>query len=89
MSKLSSVLGLALLCALLLAACGGDEKPTATGEATPAATEAAPSAAKAGCEKVAEPEPRAAPKLAKPKLKLDRSKTYVARVATSCGEFEY
>jgi peptidyl-prolyl cis-trans isomerase B (cyclophilin B) len=88
MSKLPAALGLALCCALLLIACGGDEKPAATGEATATATEAAPSAAEAGCKKVSEPKPGAAPKLAKPKLRLDRRKTYVARVVTSCGQFE-
>jgi cyclophilin family peptidyl-prolyl cis-trans isomerase len=88
MSRLPTAFGLALFFALLLAACGGDEKEAAAGKSAPVATEEAPSAAKAGCQKVAEPTPGTAEKLAKPKLKLDRRKTYVARVSTSCGEFE-
>ena len=88
MSRLPTALGLALCCALLLVACGDDEKPASAGKSAPVATEEAPTAEKAGCQKVAEPTPGAAEKLAKPKLKLDRRKTYVARVATSCGEFE-
>jgi peptidyl-prolyl cis-trans isomerase B (cyclophilin B) len=72
---------LLLACALLLAACGGDEKEKA---ATPEPTEAA---AAPGCEKV----PAAKPKdveVAKPTAELDKNKTYVARVLTNCGEFE-
>ena len=88
MSKFPIALGLALCCALLLVACGGDENEAPAGKAAPVATEEAPSAAKAGCQKVAEPAPGTAEKLAKPKLELDRGKTYVAKVATSCGEFE-
>jgi len=86
MRRLPLVLLLGLV--LALAACGGDDKeeaaapPEATSDATPAPAEAA------GCEKVSEPAPRKAEKLAKPKLELDAAKTYVARVLTSCGEFE-
>ena len=74
---------LLLLLALLtsvaaLAACGEDEKEPA--EATP--TEAA-----AGCEPVEPPKPKGEQKIAKPKLKLDPAKTYLAKVATSCGDF--
>jgi peptidyl-prolyl cis-trans isomerase B (cyclophilin B) len=72
---------LLLACALLLAACGGDDKEKA---ATPEPTEAA---AAPGCEKV----PAAKPKdveVTKPTAELDKSKTYVARVLTNCGEFE-
>ena len=74
---------LLLACALLLAACGGDDKEKA---ATPEPTEA-PAAAAAGCQKV----PAAKPKdveVAKPTAELDKDKTYVARVVTNCGEFE-
>jgi peptidyl-prolyl cis-trans isomerase B (cyclophilin B) len=72
---------LLLACALILTACGGDDKEKA---ATPEPTEAA---AAPGCEKV----PAAKPKdveVAKPTAELDKSKTYVARVLTNCGEFE-
>lgn len=94
MSRLPSLL-CAAACALLIAACGDDENdageretaktPTAT--ATPTGTPAATPAA-AECEKVKEPEPKAAGKLKKPKLVLDKAKTYVATVATSCGDFQ-
>ena len=74
---------LLLACALLLAACGGDDKEKA---ATPEPT-AAPAASAPGCEKV----PAAKPKdveVAKPTAELDKGKTYVARVLTNCGEFD-
>jgi len=77
----------ALLCACLLAvaACGGKDKESS---ATPTAT-ATDSAATAGdCQKVPAPKPRAEGNLAKPKQRLDSSKTYVAKVSTSCGDFE-
>ena len=86
MRRLPVVLLLGLVLALV--ACGGDDKeqaaapPEATSDATPAPAEAG------GCEKVSEPAPRKAEKLPKPKLELDAAKTYVARVLTSCGEFE-
>ena len=82
MRRLPLVLLLGLVLALF--ACGGDDEKTAepTSTAAPAAAE------KAGCEKVSEPAPRKAEKLAKPKLELDAAKTYVAQVLTSCGAFE-
>ena len=74
---------LLLACALLLAACGGDDKEKA---ATPEPTEA-PAAAAPGCAKVAAAKPKDV-EVAKPTAELDKGKTYVARVATNCGEFE-
>jgi peptidyl-prolyl cis-trans isomerase B (cyclophilin B) len=88
MSRLPIALGLALCCALLLAACGGGDKPAAEAEATPTATETAPPAEAAGCKKVAEPKPRGPDKLSRPTLVLDPKKTWIARVSTSCGEFD-
>jgi peptidyl-prolyl cis-trans isomerase B (cyclophilin B) len=88
MSRLLSALGLALCCALILAACGGDEKNAAAGKATPVATDTPPPAEAAGCRKVAEPKHGKAAKIAKPKLELDPKKTWIARVSTSCGEFD-
>jgi peptidyl-prolyl cis-trans isomerase B (cyclophilin B) len=88
MSRLPVALGLALCCALLLAACGGDDKAGGEAEATPTATEAAPPAEEAGCRKVAEPKPRAPDKLARPRLELDPKKTWIAHVSTSCGAFD-
>lgn len=72
-------------CALWLAACGGSgDKKSETEASTPP-----PSPAQAaGCEKVAQPKPKADAKLPRPKAKLDAGKTYVAEVVTSCGEFD-
>jgi len=78
--------------ALLFAACGDDSsseseatpEAAATEEATPAANESLPE----GCEDVAKPAPKDVGELKKPTEKLDKSKTYIATVATTCGEFE-
>ena len=88
MSRLFTAVALLLACALLLAACGGtDDKETAA-TATPTPTETPEPATAAGCEKASAPKPRKPPKLSKPTAELDPAKTYVARVLTSCGEFE-
>ena len=76
---------LLLACALFVAACG-DEKEKAASK--PAATETPEPAQAAGCEKVPAPKPGKAVKLPKPTLELKAGKTYVARVLTSCGEFD-
>ncbi len=73
---------LLLVCALLLAACGGGDKEQA---ASP--TETAAPAAATGCEKVPAAKPKDV-KVAKPTAKLEKGKTYVARVLTNCGEFD-
>ncbi len=88
MDRLLRLLCLPLLC-LLLAACGEDDeraaaKPTPTPAQTPADTGQAP----AECKKVSEPEPKEDGNLSRPKTELDPAKTYVATVATSCGDFE-
>ncbi len=71
--------------AIALGACGGSEKET---EATPTPRPAAAGAEKVGCRKVAAPEPKPQEtKAKKPRLELDASKTWLATVATSCGEF--
>jgi peptidyl-prolyl cis-trans isomerase B (cyclophilin B) len=79
------VLILCLACALLVAACGEDDDGGGETAATPAPTE---EAAPAGCEAAEAPEPKGEGKLAKPKATLDPAKTYVATVATNCGDFE-
>jgi cyclophilin family peptidyl-prolyl cis-trans isomerase len=82
MSRLVTLLA-ALAACLVLAACGDEEK------AEPTATPDAPSPAQAsGCEEVEAPAPKEDSALPKPKERLDRAKTYVATVATSCGDFE-
>jgi peptidyl-prolyl cis-trans isomerase B (cyclophilin B) len=77
---------LLLACALSLAACGGNNKEKAA--AKPAATDTPEPAQAAGCEKVPKPKGRPAVKLPKPTQVLKPGKTYVARVLTSCGEFD-
>jgi cyclophilin family peptidyl-prolyl cis-trans isomerase len=83
MSRLP-LLALLLVCVLGLAACGGgnSDEGKATPESTPAPAETA------GCEKVDAPAPKGEGKLAKPKEKLETGGTYVATVATSCGDFK-
>jgi peptidyl-prolyl cis-trans isomerase B (cyclophilin B) len=82
MSRLVTLLA-ALAACLVLAACGDEEK------AEPTPTRDAPSPAQAsGCEQVEAPAPKEDAGLPKPKERLDRAKTYVATVATSCGDFE-
>jgi peptidyl-prolyl cis-trans isomerase B (cyclophilin B) len=73
---------LLLLCAALVASCGGDDS---SGDSEAAAT---PSAAPAGCKPATQPKPKAEGKLPKPKAALDKSRTYVATVSTSCGDFQ-
>ena len=72
---------LLLVCALLLAACGGEKEKASSPTETPAP------AAETGCEKVPAAKPKNV-KVAKPTEKLKKGKTYVARVLTNCGEFE-
>jgi cyclophilin family peptidyl-prolyl cis-trans isomerase len=75
--------------ALVLAGCGSDEKPAAS--ETPAAAEAAAPAdafLPKGCEDVQKPAPKDVGTLKKPTEKLDKSKTYIATLATSCGDIE-
>jgi hypothetical protein len=82
MSRLPLPVALLLVCALLLAACGGDDK-----EQRELPTETPAPAAATGCEKVPAAKPKDV-KVAKPTAKLEKGKTYVARVLTNCGEFE-
>jgi peptidyl-prolyl cis-trans isomerase B (cyclophilin B) len=72
--------------ALALGACGGSDKKSES-EATPTATQAA-AAQDVGCRQVPAPKPdESKTKVKKPSLKLDPSKTWLAKVATSCGDF--
>jgi cyclophilin family peptidyl-prolyl cis-trans isomerase len=72
-------------CVLLVGACGGDDSDEQSASA-PAAT--ATPEGPVGCEKVEEPTPKGEGDLAKPKETLQAGKTYVATVATNCGDFE-
>jgi cyclophilin family peptidyl-prolyl cis-trans isomerase len=81
-------------CALALAACGDDSEGGASATSTPeaAATESATPAANEflpeGCEDVEKPAPKEAEGIEKPSEKLSKSKTYIATIATSCGDIE-
>lgn len=84
-----------LATSLLLSACGGDDENTsAGGRSTPTAEptvtpeETPDDAAAAACEKASDPKPRPSGDLNKPRKQLDKSKTYVVEVVTTCGEFE-
>jgi cyclophilin family peptidyl-prolyl cis-trans isomerase len=84
MSRLPSGL-LVLLCALALSACGGGssgDSSSGDATATPDTSQTA-----SGCEKVDKPSPKPV-KLAKPKVTLEATKSYVATVSTSCGDFQ-
>src|SRR4051812_24771789 len=83
MPRLPLPVALLLVCALLLAACGGGDKEKAAG----APTETPTASAATGCEKVPAAKPKNV-KVAKPTAKLEKGKTYVARVLTNCGEFD-
>jgi peptidyl-prolyl cis-trans isomerase B (cyclophilin B) len=76
-----------LVVSLLAAACGTDsEKPASTPKPKPKAA-ATTDPLSNGCGKGHPPVPKDVGKIAKPTEKLDRSKTYVATVKTSCGTF--
>jgi cyclophilin family peptidyl-prolyl cis-trans isomerase len=75
--------------ALVVAGCGSNEKPAAS--ETPAAAKTAAPANEflpEGCENVEKPAPKDVGTLKKPTEKLDKSKTYIATLATSCGDIE-
>src|SRR5215217_641629 len=84
MSRVSLLLAL-VLTVLALGACGGGDDE---GSATPTSTAPPSPAEAAGCEKVDAPKPKQNADLPKPKAKLAPGKTYVAKVVTSCGDFE-
>ncbi len=75
---------LAVLTCALVAACGGSDEEKA---ASPSPELVSPVQA-AGCEQVDPPAAKVSAKLPKPKERLPRGETYVATVATSCGDFE-
>jgi peptidyl-prolyl cis-trans isomerase B (cyclophilin B) len=75
---------------LAVAGCGGDDEtqPAASPQASATATpEDTGGEQGTGCEKVAKPKPKKV-RYSKPSERLDPGKTYVATVATNCGEFE-
>lgn len=72
-------------CLSALTACGGENDPEDTQATDSAAT---PAGTSEGCEKEPEPERKGEVKLSKPRKELDRDKSYIATVQTSCGTFE-
>jgi peptidyl-prolyl cis-trans isomerase B (cyclophilin B) len=79
--------------ALVIAGCGGSSDDEQSGASTPeaAATEEAPAANEflpEGCENVEKPAPKTVEGIKKPTEKLSKSKTYVATIATTCGDIE-
>jgi peptidyl-prolyl cis-trans isomerase B (cyclophilin B) len=72
--------------ALGAAGCGGssDKESSATSTPAPESTTDASN----GCGKATTPAPKDPGRIAKPTAKLSASKTYVATVSTTCGDFE-
>jgi cyclophilin family peptidyl-prolyl cis-trans isomerase len=70
-------------CLLALSACGGSAKKQATA-ATPGSAGGKTST---GCQQATKPAAKTV-KLPKPKSQLSPSKTYVATVSTTCGDFQ-
>jgi cyclophilin family peptidyl-prolyl cis-trans isomerase len=88
MPRLPALLFACLL--LAVAGCGDDEETKATSSPTPDATatpEDTGGEQDGGCKRAGKPKSKD-PNLAKPKQRLDPSKTYVATVKTNCGDFE-
>jgi cyclophilin family peptidyl-prolyl cis-trans isomerase len=85
----SAALAAACLLALLLTACGGSDKPTATAMPEPERTASANGQLDANnCPRASDPGKQTREKLDKPDVALDGSHTYVATVKTNCGTFE-
>jgi cyclophilin family peptidyl-prolyl cis-trans isomerase len=72
-------------CAMLVAACGSDDKG-ADATATPDSAQSVQD--ETGCQAASDPGAKDVGKLAKPTERLSASKTYVATVSTNCGDFE-
>lgn len=80
---------LAAALGVLLVACGEDDASRPQGgSAQETGTPAPAPTSEAGCDTVKAPKPKADGELSKPKLRLDRTRTYLATVKTSCGDFE-
>jgi cyclophilin family peptidyl-prolyl cis-trans isomerase len=77
---------------LLLAGCGDSNDGEATSTPEAAATEEATAAANEfvpeGCENVSKPAPKDVGEIKPATEKLSKSKTYIATVSTTCGDFE-
>jgi peptidyl-prolyl cis-trans isomerase B (cyclophilin B) len=72
--------------ALGAAGCGGSSSKKSAAGSTPAPASTADLSN--GCGKADKPAPKQVGKLAKPTERLSASKTYVATVSTTCGDFE-
>ena len=79
---------LACLALLAVVGCGGNDESESQAGATATPTpEDTGGEQGTGCQTVAQPKPKQV-KVKKPKAQLDPAKTYVATVATNCGDFE-
>lgn len=93
MSRLLALLT-AICVALVFAACGDDSSSESEATPEPAATETSASTPATneflpeGCENVEAPTPREEGTLKAPTEKLSKSKTYIATVSTTCGDFK-
>lgn len=77
-------LSIVLAASVALVGCGSEKgkQANATSTATKPATTGPPE-----CARVPAPQPKPAPRLAQPSLRLDPGRTYRAAVETSCGTF--
>lgn len=93
MSRLLALLT-AICVALVFAACGDDSSSESEATPEPTATEASASTPATneflpeGCENVEAPTPREEGTLKAPTEKLSKSKSYIATVSTTCGDFK-
>jgi peptidyl-prolyl cis-trans isomerase B (cyclophilin B) len=76
-----------LVCGLIvLSGCGGDNKAKTAASKTTSGSTAGGGSGR--CEQVSEPRPRTPKRSRPPRFRLSRGKTYLARVVTSCGNFD-
>jgi peptidyl-prolyl cis-trans isomerase B (cyclophilin B) len=80
----------ALAAASVLAACGGDDEPTAsqaTSAPAPPTEESGP-ALPEGCERVSAPRPRSPERERRPRARLPQGETWTVGLETNCGTIE-
>ena len=82
-------------CVLAFAACGDDEQTVggggddaATTATTTAETQPAETPTASGCKAAKKPKTKKVGKAKRPSLKIDRKKSYTAKLETNCGDIE-